>query len=738
MLRNTVLTGDCLELLRSTPSDSIDTIVCDPPYGLGTKEPTSEQIDAYLRGSPLYTGGDFMGMEWGFPSVDVWRECFRVLRPGRHICAFSSTRTWDILLSGMKVAGFIEDGALGTPFGMPLVSWLHCLTEDTEILVDGHWASVNEFVTGRSALCYDLSQGIFSWQPIQQQHIYPYSGSVYHIRGSGTDHVVTPGHRCVVADEGRLVFRYAGDLGNVASVPVVPDLYGLLGAVPFGSGTHAGQQLEISKAEVSREIYQGIVWCVTVPTGAFVARRSGMVFVTGNSQGFPKSLNISRAILKAGGSEQEARRWEGYGTALKPTWEPIITLRKPGPMPEGLPTLSVPFMYCPKVTPSESDNGIDTREYVLGMSDLDRNVHPCLHPTSLVMTPSGYREIDSISVGDLVLSADGRFHSVEAVSRHPYTSRDLVCIRVSDTDMACLASDNHPFLVWRPSLGRVLWVRADELAIEDCTLTPVVVHGISDKPILNDPWFLVGLYLVRGSGISGSDVMFHLNDSELRLVRASCNVAGHTVHGCGDMVKGVYDSNRGVLGSHVWDLPVESARALVEGFFAVGRQVTGISAGVLSQMFLLAKSVGYDVSIQRGELRLHDGSPLVLEHNGHTYCMSKVTSISMEPYDGDVINLSVGGSPTFQTSVGMSHNTRKPVALMEWLIKHTSDRDWLVLDPYCGSGSTLVAAVNTGRDFLGMEQNETYVNVARKRIEAAQRVAMAKAQDVFGILMNDD
>ncbi|MEE9358912.1 MAG: hypothetical protein V3U85_00360, partial [Hyphomicrobium sp.] len=96
---------------------------------------------------------------------------------------------------------------------------------------------------------------------------------------------------------------------------------------------------------------------MNVPTGAFVARRNGKVFVTGNS-GFPKSLDISRAIDKAAGAEREvigerrqranksgtapmnasagevelltapatpeAQQWDGWGSALKPSFEPIV------------------------------------------------------------------------------------------------------------------------------------------------------------------------------------------------------------------------------------------------------------------------------------------------------------------------------------------------------------------------------------------------------------------------------
>src|SRR5699024_6589872 len=62
------------------------------------------------------------------------------------------------------------------------------------------------------------------------------------------------------------------------------------------------------------------VWCLTVPTGAFVARRNGKVFVTGNS-GFPKSHNVGKSTA--------TDAWDGWGTALKPAFEPIVLARKP-------------------------------------------------------------------------------------------------------------------------------------------------------------------------------------------------------------------------------------------------------------------------------------------------------------------------------------------------------------------------------------------------------------------------
>lgn len=93
-------------------------------------------------------------------------------------------------------------------------------------------------------------------------------------------------------------------------------------------------------ARFSRENwYQGTVWCVTVPSGAFVARTpDGHVFVTGNS-GMPKSSNLSMVIDKRLGHKFDSKTYSPIseaakavahlGSGLKPSWEPILVFRKP-------------------------------------------------------------------------------------------------------------------------------------------------------------------------------------------------------------------------------------------------------------------------------------------------------------------------------------------------------------------------------------------------------------------------
>lgn len=63
------------------------------------------------------------------------------------------------------------------------------------------------------------------------------------------------------------------------------------------------------------------------------------------------------------------------------------------------------------------------------------------------------------------------------------------------------------------------------------------------------------------------------------------------------------------------------------------------------------------------------------------------------------------------------HPTQKPVELLEWLIKTYTNEGALVLDNCMGSGSSGVACINTGRDFIGIELDEDYFNTAEERIK---------------------
>jgi site-specific DNA-methyltransferase (adenine-specific) len=74
----------------------------------------------------------------------------------------------------------------------------------------------------------------------------------------------------------------------------------------------------------------------------------------------------------------------------------------------------------------------------------------------------------------------------------------------------------------------------------------------------------------------------------------------------------------------------------------------------------------------------------------------------------------------FSSESNTLHPTQKPIELLEYLIKTYTNEGELVLDNCMGSGSTGVACINTNRNFVGIELDENYFNIAKDRINAAK------------------
>jgi len=84
---NKVLQGDCIEVMKTMPENSVDTIICDPPYEL-----------------------NFMGKGWDNQGVafekKTWEEVLRVAKPGATLMAFGGTRTYHRLACAIEDAGW--------------------------------------------------------------------------------------------------------------------------------------------------------------------------------------------------------------------------------------------------------------------------------------------------------------------------------------------------------------------------------------------------------------------------------------------------------------------------------------------------------------------------------------------------------------------------------------------------------------------------------------------------------
>jgi len=107
--------GDCLEVLKTISDNSIDSVVTDPPYHLtsivkrfGKEDSAPAQFGtdgAYARASKGFMGKEWDGGDIAF-RTEVWSECYRILKPGGHLLAFSHSRTYHRMAVAVEDAGF--------------------------------------------------------------------------------------------------------------------------------------------------------------------------------------------------------------------------------------------------------------------------------------------------------------------------------------------------------------------------------------------------------------------------------------------------------------------------------------------------------------------------------------------------------------------------------------------------------------------------------------------------------
>lgn len=104
-----IITGNNIDSLKNYPDNFFDSIVTDPPYGLGKEPNAEEMLRAWITTGYLEVkGAGFMGKEWDafVPQPIFWKEVFRVLKHGGHVVSFFGTRTYDWGVMSMRLAGF--------------------------------------------------------------------------------------------------------------------------------------------------------------------------------------------------------------------------------------------------------------------------------------------------------------------------------------------------------------------------------------------------------------------------------------------------------------------------------------------------------------------------------------------------------------------------------------------------------------------------------------------------------
>ncbi len=287
-MKPTLIAGDCREVLRMFPSNHFDSVVTDPPYGLSKQPNMQEVLKHWLAGDDYAaSGGGFMGKTWDsfVPGPSTWSEVLRVMKPGAYAIVFAGSRTQDLMATSLRLAGF---EVLDTLF------WLYGSGFPKSMDV----AKAVDARDGMAAKRVDQYK-FTSWMRENCTLSSTKIDKVLGTNGMGrhfTD--VPPG----------------GKQPEVATREHFEKLRPYFeAAVPIGIELLVEQRTAESENLKRREV-----------VGHHTEKAQAAVWRENNGQG---SAGDPKAITKA--YSEEAQKWEGYGTALKPAYEPMILCRKP-------------------------------------------------------------------------------------------------------------------------------------------------------------------------------------------------------------------------------------------------------------------------------------------------------------------------------------------------------------------------------------------------------------------------
>ena len=322
-----IIHGDCLEELKKLEDNSIDAVVCDPPYGLSNTKPAqvADVLKAWVTGDtvsvPAKRGG-FMGKDWDsfVPPPAVWEECMRVLKPGGHMAVFAGARIQDLMGLSIRLAGFEIRDTLGWSYGSGMPKSL----------------DVSKAIDRSNGENRNRQLEFTEW-----------------MRSTGIT-----AREINEATDTNMGSHYLTDRSQpaIATADLFDKLRPLLPEVP--------ERIERLVAERT-----GIEWTDYVKREVVGAKRvSG---AEGTAGGFANGIASQRGLATGerevditAPATSEAQRWDGWGTALKPAIEPIILARKPldgtvanNVLAHGVGGLNIDACRVPSDAPIPSHHG---------------------------------------------------------------------------------------------------------------------------------------------------------------------------------------------------------------------------------------------------------------------------------------------------------------------------------------------------------------------------------------------
>lgn len=415
--------------------------------------------------------------------------------------------------------------------------------------------------------------------------------------------------------------------------------------------------------------------------------RDSILWVWSYGQGFPKSMDVSKAIEKKHGADAAAQ-WDGWGTCLKPAWEPIIVARKPldGTVAHNVLTWGVGALNIDGCRVPTGDKlgggmraggaeGVWDRPFMhdeqMQAAFVERKKAHIAKGETLGRFPANLVHDGSQMVLDLFPDSNcgkggptlhhtdgqrnsfGAFNNQDGVVTYRHggngsAARFFYCAKANkkDRNYGC-----ERLLTWAE--------RDQELTQLLEQASSLLARDISESMMLNlvEQGCSTSLFGNESTVLSQEECRF-ITSTVIPLITASktCSSSprSNTSESILDAIRTSEES--GISLARLADKSSQSRQDSTSGGTDTATSAVSALFGVLSEI--------------RGRAR-----------------------------------------------VGNFHCTVKPTELMKWLVKLVTPEGGVVLDPFAGSGTTLVACKELGRSCIGIEREPEYVEIIKRRLE---------------------
>ena len=225
---NRLILGNCIDVMRTFPENSIDCIVTDPPYGL-----------------------KFMGKKWdqALPPPEAFHEMCRILKPGALAFVMSSPRQDLVarMVLLLEEAGFKTDRSY--------IDYIYkCLSEDTEVLTIDGWERFNKsnsFIA-KPIIIYDIENDTYRWEVPHEWSSYYIKDTCYRVKSDYTDQLVTRGHRIPVEFEGELLYKFVEEITPTDKLLYLEDLSRMWNNISYNPVSGTEHTLKILQSQMQR------------------------------------------------------------------------------------------------------------------------------------------------------------------------------------------------------------------------------------------------------------------------------------------------------------------------------------------------------------------------------------------------------------------------------------------------------------------------------------------------------